>query len=133
MHISYIPGIDIFSNPKTTKQVILNYKKRGFEILYLTQSIEKFEREGSVLADDIDILFKKERPVEQNIQKGFVLNNEKIVVLRDFEVLGEVDLSIYDKKGRDLDRGSVAILKKILPGDYVVHIDHGIGIFKELL
>ena len=130
LHISYIPGIDIFSNPKTTKQVILNYKKRGFEILYLTQSIEKFEREGSVLADDIDILFKKERPVEQNIQKGFVLNNEKIVVLRDFEVLGEVDLSIYDKKGRDLDRGSVAILKKILPGDYVVHIDHGIGIFK---
>ncbi len=133
MHISYIPGIDIFSNPKTTRQVISNYKKRGFEILYLVQSIEKYDREGSILREDIDRIFKKEKPVEQNIQKGFVLNNEKIVVLTDFEVLGEVDLSIYDKKGRDLDRGSVAILKKILPGDYVVHIDHGIGIFKGVV
>ena len=133
LQISFIPGVDIFSNPKSTEQVIANYKKRGFEILYLTPSIERFERERSLLKKQIDTIFKGKGSVESSLGKGFVLNNEKIVVLTNFEVLGEVDLSIYDKKGRDLDRGSIAILKKILPGDYVVHIDHGIGVFKGII
>ena len=45
------------------------------------------------------------------------------------EVLGQVDLSIYEEKNIKMDPGSVEILKKLVPGDYVVHEDHGIGKF----
>ncbi len=46
--------------------------------------------------------------------------------------MGELDLSDFWETNRDIDPGSIEILKKIIPGDYVVHEDHGIGKFVDL-
>ena len=69
--------------------------------------------------------------IEKELSRGIVYEKSKLLLLTDLEVLGEVDLSEH-RKSVDIDQGSIEILKKVIPGDYLVHEDHGIGIFKGL-
>ncbi|MDD3474975.1 MAG: CarD family transcriptional regulator [Candidatus Dojkabacteria bacterium] len=126
-----IPGIYNYTDTHTTKNIIQNYKNIGYEVWYLTKDIEKFEITDNKLKKYIDKYFETENSIEKELTRGFIYEKAKLLVLTDLEVLGEVDLSEH-KKSVDIDQSSLEILKKVIPGDYLVHEDHGIGIFKGL-
>lgn len=64
------------------------------------------------------------------LQTGFVLNNPQLAIYTDHEIF-----SRYKRKRR-LQRFSkeeaLVDYESLIPGDYIVHIDHGIGIFGGL-
>ncbi len=117
-----IPGIESFSNEKILREIVRNFKSKGFEIVYVT-------RKNISEVTPFDDILDEKYSSDMKLERGFVLSALKVLVLTDFEILGEVDLSIYQKAEKNVDTSSVEILKKILPGDYIVHQDHGIGKF----
>lgn len=127
LELRSIPGIENFSNPKILKEIVKNFRARQFKIWYVTNKGERIER---LVQEDIlelvDDIFADER---STFPRGFVSQRSKIVVLTDLEVLGEIDLSNFEKVNKSLDPNSVEILKKVSPGEYLVHEDHGIGKF----
>jgi transcription-repair coupling factor len=129
-----IPGIETHISKRGVLEIVKNYKSRGYDVWYLTNNIGKYDLQvAKELRDMIDSLFPVKKNLRRNIRKGFLSNVAKVLVLTDLEVLGQLDLSLYEKRNIDMDPGSVEILKKIVPGDYVVHEDHGIGTFVKVV
>jgi transcription-repair coupling factor (superfamily II helicase) len=124
-----IPGIYNYTDIHTTENILKNYKNLGYEIWYLTRNYERFERNQSKLEKYIDKYFEAGTVIEKELNRGFLHEQSKLLLLTDLEVLGEIDLSEH-RKSSDIDQSTLEILKKVIPGDYLVHEDHGIGIFK---
>jgi transcription-repair coupling factor (superfamily II helicase) len=124
-----IPGIYNYTDIHTTENILKNYSNLGYEIWYLTRNFERFEQSQSRLAKYIDKYFEAGNIIEKELNRGFLHESSKLLLLTDLEVLGEIDLSKH-KKSSDIDQSTLEILKKVIPGDYLVHEDHGIGIFK---
>ncbi len=126
--IRKIAGIDNFASLKIIWEIVNNYKSRGYKIVYYTSDIENYDYNiKEEKREKIDEVILKKSNEQGYINRGFVSSIAKIVVLTDREVLGEVDLSEFEKQNIIVDPSSVDILKKIAPDDYIVHKDHGIG------
>lgn len=119
--LSGLPNLDLSS--KAGKNILDNYKKRGFQIWYVSKDVLRYDDSLG-----IDVIYEASNSVESSLKRGFVYTEGKILVLTDLEVLGEIDLREYEK-GKKIDPSSLDILKKISLGDFVVHEDHGIGKF----
>ncbi len=131
--IRSIPGMEVFSSVHATHEIVKNFKTRGSEVVYLSGNLDRYEIEaGKLLKESIDGVFLLNDRYKNIVKKGFVFNAGKLLVLTDMEVLGELDLSEFWDKNSKMDPGSIEILKKIIPGDYVVHEDHGIGKYVDL-
>ena len=124
-----IPGIYNYTDLHTTENILKSYSNLGYEVWYLTRNFERFERSGSKLKKYIDKYFEAGSVIEKDLSRGFIHEPSKLLLLTDLEVLGEIDLSEH-RKNLDIDQSTLEILKKVIPGDYLVHEDHGIGIFK---
>lgn len=122
-----IPNLNVHSSTKSSENIIADYKARGYKIWYVSKDLFKFE-EDNILFRYVDKCFEVSDQVESSLKKGFVYEPAKLIVLTDTEVLGEINLKLSEK-GKKLDPSSVEILKKIVPGDFVVHEDHGVGKF----
>jgi len=127
LELRSIPGIENFSNPKALKEILKNFRSRKFKIWYVTDKGERIEKlvQKDIL-EMIDRVFTEQRNIST---RGFVSQRNEVVVLTDLEVLGEIDLSNFEKVNKSLDPNSIEILKKVTPGEYLVHEDHGIGKF----
>jgi len=127
LELRSIPGIENFSNPKALKEILKNFRSRKFKIWYITDKRERIEKlvQKDIL-EMIDQVFTEQRKIST---RGFVSQRNEVVVLTDLEVLGEIDLSNFEKANKGLDPNSIEILKKVTPGEYLVHEDHGIGKF----
>lgn len=123
MGISYLPTFDMYSN--IGRDILEDYKKRGYEVWYLTKDIFKYERQ------EFDRVFEIGNSVERGLNRGFIYESKKLIVLTDREVIGELDLDMGNKS-KKVDPSSVEILRKITPGDFVVHEDHGIGKYIDI-
>lgn len=126
--IGKLPNLNIYTGKKTSINILNDYKRRGYEIWYISKNILRYE--GSV--NGIDRVYEAANPVEASLSFGFVYEPSKILLLTDREVLGEFDLG-NEYKSKKIDPSSVEILKKIIPGDFVVHEDHGIGKFVDII
>jgi transcription-repair coupling factor (superfamily II helicase) len=131
--IRRIPNIESYASKKAVLEIIRNYRSRGYKTLYIAKSIEKYEENArDIFAEYLDEIYEKDDKFAKNIKRGFVCTVSKVLVLTDLEILGEIDLSMYESKNLSIDPGSVEILKKIIPGDYIVHEDHGIGKYIDI-
>jgi transcription-repair coupling factor (superfamily II helicase) len=64
------------------------------------------------------------------VVSGFVLPAAKLAVFTDHEIFAR-----YRRRGARRPRASAAVMRDLLtlkPGDYVVHLDHGIGVYRGL-
>lgn len=122
--INNLPNLSIYKESKSSINILEDYRKRGYEIWYLSKDLFKYESK----VEGIDRVYEIEGSVEASIPRGFIYEKGKVVLLTDRELLGELDLSVY-QKDKKIDPSSLDLLKKIIPGDFVVHEDHGIGKF----
>lgn len=76
-------------------------------------SKDLFKYESKV--EGIDRVYEIEGSVEASIPRGFIYEKGKVVLLTDRELLGELDLSVY-QKDKKIDPSSLDLLKKIIPG-----------------
>ncbi len=105
----------------------------GYTICILSDSEKQFERLRAIFEDrHDDIVFT---PVLSTLHEGFVDHLAKRCVFTDHQIFDRFHK--YNLKSDRARSGKLALslkeLSSIEPGDYIVHVDHGVGKFAGLL
>lgn len=105
----------------------------GYRILILSDSAYQTDRLKDIFADrGDDIVFT---PVSETIHAGFVDHDSKTCFFTDHQIFDRFHK--YSLKSDKARSGKLALslkeLNQIEVGDYIVHIDHGIGRFAGLI
>ncbi|MDB5052391.1 MAG: Mfd [Bacilli bacterium] len=100
------------------------WKKTGYKVLLLTNGEERMERIKRILQD-----YQIEEPMllNGNLQSGFELPSIHLVVITEGEIFSQKQRKArkMDKKIENAER--IKNYQELKVGDYVVHINHGIG------
>lgn len=112
---------------------LLRYQQEGYDIYILADSTKQTDRLESIFHDmQLGIRFT---PVEKTLHEGFVDHDRKLVVFTDHQIFDRFHK--YNLRSEHASKGKMALtLKEIQQfqlGDYVVHIDHGVGRFGGLI
>ncbi|MDR2474595.1 MAG: transcription-repair coupling factor [Bacteroidales bacterium] len=110
-----------------------NYLDRGYRIFILSDSEKQTERIQAIFDDR-----NEHRPfigVKRTIHEGFVDNSLKICCFTDHQIFDRYHK--YNLKSDKARSGKISLsikeLSQFHTGDYVVHVDHGIGRFAGLV
>ncbi|MFW6371919.1 MAG: CarD family transcriptional regulator, partial [Bacteroidota bacterium] len=102
-------------------------KLLGYTTYILSDNEKQFDRLNTIFESlDADIHFE---PVYKTLHQGFIDQSLRILVYTDHQIF---DRYHKFKINRSFDKKATLTLKELTslnPGDYVVHVDHGIGIF----
>ncbi|GIP36337.1 transcription-repair coupling factor [Paenibacillus sp. J2TS4] len=100
------------------------WKKSGYKVVMLASGEERTERVRRVLQD-----YKIDEPIllNGNLQSGFELPSVHLVVLTEGEMFSQKQRKArkVDKKIENAER--IKNYQELKVGDYVVHVNHGIG------
>lgn len=111
----------------------LEYIAKGYTIYILADSQKQNDRLKSIFDDQYrGVTFV---PVDKTLHAGFADNKQKICCFTDHQIFDRFHK--YNLKSEHARRGKMALtlkeLQQFTPGDYVVHIDHGVGKFGGLV
>ena len=67
-----------------------------------------------------------------NLLKGFQCPEYKVCVISDKEVFGEAKRKLSKAKKKSKGVAKIKSFAELKPGDYVVHANHGIGVYKGI-
>lgn len=105
----------------------------GYKIYILTDSLYQTDRLHVIFEDRGDSI--KFTPVEHTLHEGFVDNDRKICYFTEHQIFDRFHK--YSLRSDRARGGKLALslkeLNQIEVGDYIVHIDHGIGRFGGLI
>jgi len=109
---------------------LLERTRQGFSIFLFTENKKQIERLESIFSDlNREIEFK---PVLASLHEGFIDNDLKICCYTDHQIFERYHKFRLTKGFSRKEAVSIRELTGLHPGDYVVHIDHGIGRFGGL-
>ena len=110
-------------------QTLEDYLLQGYKFYILADSAKQIERLKEILTGEVFI------PVNKTLHEGFVDTDLKVCLFTDHQIFDRFHK--YNLKSDKARGGKVALtLKEIQQfeiGDYVVHVDHGIGKFGGLV
>ena len=129
-HIS--PQPQFHKNFDLLQQSLEQYLADGYQLCILADSKKQLERLRDIFAEKGSVLFDS---VEKTLHEGFADDDLRLCVFTDHQIFDRFHkYSLTSDKARS---GKVALtLKEIQQfevGDYVVHVDHGIGKFGGLV
>ena len=129
-HIS--PQPQFHKNFDLLQQSLERYATDGYQLCILADSSKQLDRLRDIFAEKGSIRFEG---VEKTLHEGFADNDLRLCVFTDHQIFDRFHkYSLRSDKARS---GKVALtLKEIQQfeiGDYVVHVDHGIGKFGGLV
>lgn len=120
-------------NFELVASTLTDYLQRNYTIYICSDSVKQTDRLRDIFAERKDqISFKA---VDHTLHEGFIDHTLKMCLFTDHQIFDRFHkFNLRSDKARS---GKVALSLKELnqfePGDYVVHIDHGIGKFAGLV
>lgn len=127
------PQVIYHKNFELISESFHHFLGEGYKLYILSDSDKQIERLKSIFADrDDNISFS---PVLTTIHEGFIDHLLKICVFTDHQIFDRFHK--YTLKSERARSGKLALslkeLSSIEPGDFIVHVDHGVGRFAGLL
>ena len=114
------------------RQSFEDYLSKGYQIYICADSQKQNERLKDIFAEKASITFT---PVQNTLHEGFADNDLRICIFTDHQIFDRFHK--YNLKSDKARSGKMALtLKEIQQfeiGDYVVHVDHGVGKFGGLV
>lgn len=121
---------------------IKDKKSRGYRTIILSGTRPRGERlvntlrdRGieSVYRDNVDSIELGEVAITfGNLLKGFEYPDLKLCVISDKDVFGEAKRKISKRKTNKKGIGKIKSFAELKLGDYVVHANHGVGVYKGI-
>ncbi len=111
---------------------LLRMFKNDFDIFLLCEGQEQMERMKELLEESMG--FENVAKVnfgKKSVNYGFILTRDKIVVLTEHEIFNRIKARNF-LKYRKFKGITLHELDMLKPGDFVVHVDYGIGKFAGL-
>ncbi|MEO9210310.1 MAG: DEAD/DEAH box helicase, partial [Ginsengibacter sp.] len=107
-----------------------DYESKKYSIYIFGENPKQLERLHSIFVDqDIEIQFV---PIPISIHEGFVDNDLKIVCFTDHEIFQRYHKYRVKQAFSKNKALTLKMLRELQPGDYVTHIDHGVGVYSGL-
>ena len=111
-------------------QDMQNLNKEQHEIFLFTDSVKQIERFHSIFDDlKANVVF---HPIAKSIHAGFLDPTLKIACYTDHQIFERFHRYKLRKGFTKEQAINLKMLKELRRGDYVVHIDHGVGKFSGL-
>lgn len=103
---------------------------KGFELYIFAENPKQLERLRTIFQDlKADIVFN---PVATSIHEGFIEEDLKIVCYTDHQVFQRYHKYRVKQAYNKNKALTLRTLRELQPGDFVTHIDHGVGTFSGL-
>ncbi len=133
VHFNTSPQPVFHKNFDLISDSLQNYISEGYKIYIFSDSVKQTDRIKAIFADrNENITFQ---PVLNTIHEGFVDNDLSVVCFTDHQIFDRFH-KFKLKTDRTRQAKVVMTLKELNQlqvGDYVVHVDHGIGKFGGLV
>ena len=107
-----------------------SFESKKYNIFIFAENPKQLERLHSIFSDqDTEINFT---PIPVSIHEGFIDNDLKLVCYTDHEVFQRYHKYRVKQSFSKNKALTLKMLRELQPGDYVTHIDHGVGVFSGL-
>jgi len=124
LHFHSDPGRSFFGNINYLKDEIRIFRDRNFKIFIFAESESQSDR--------IRFMLKEFEPevIPESISGGFSLPEDRVLVIQENEIFGrkkKAPASVRKVKSEVIDS-----FVELNPGDFIVHVNYGIGRFKGI-
>lgn len=117
-------------NFELLSQNLHDYRHKGYQLTLLSENPKQIER----LKDIFNSLPEKVtfNPIVNSIHEGFIDHQLKVCLYTDHQVFERYHKYRINRQFVRSDAITLNEIRNLQTGDYVVHIDHGIGVFGGL-
>lgn len=130
LHFKQVPQPPINKNFNVLIDTLKTLQEKQYTTLVFSESAKQIERLESIF-DDLEAGCAIQ-PVYKSLSEGFIDHELKIAAYTEHQIFNRYYLAKSGKSVSASGQLSLKELQDLNPGDYVVHIDHGIGQFKGL-
>jgi transcription-repair coupling factor (superfamily II helicase) len=107
-----------------------SWENKGFNLYLFAENPKQLERLQSIFDDlKAGIVFN---PVAVSIHEGFIDEDQKLVCYTDHQVFQRYHKYKVKQAYNKNKAITLRTLRELQPGDFVTHIDHGVGVFSGL-
>ena len=107
-----------------------SWESKKFQLYIFAENPKQLERLRSIFHDlKAEIIFN---PIATSIHEGFIDEDQKIVCYTDHQVFQRYHKYKVKQAYNKNKAITLRTLRELQPGDFVTHIDHGVGIFSGL-
>ncbi len=124
------PQPSVGGNIGVLKEQLAENRARGLRTYLLCDSQGQASRLRDLLESEIDR--GRARLVVESLHEGFELSSEEIAVYTDHQIFGRYHRPSTRKRHRRQGGLTLREVQNLTPGDFVVHVDYGIGRFAGL-
>lgn len=107
-----------------------SYESRQYALYIFAENPRQLERLHSIFEDQGEAI--PFTPVPVSIHEGFVDHDLKIVCYTDHEIFQRYHKYKIKQAFSKNKALTLKLLRELQPGDYVTHIDHGVGVYSGL-
>lgn len=106
------------------------WERKGFGLFLFAENPRQLERLNSIFEDlKVAIPFT---PVPTSIHEGFIDEDLKVVCYTDHQIFQRYHKYKVKQAYNKNKALTLRTLRELQPGDYVTHIDHGVGVYSGL-
>jgi transcription-repair coupling factor (superfamily II helicase) len=107
-----------------------NWESKGFQLYLFAENPKQLERLHTIFTDlKAEINFN---PIATSIHEGFIDDDLKIVCYTDHQVFQRYHKYKVKQAYNKNKAITLRTLRELQPGDFVTHIDHGVGVYSGL-
>ncbi|HEY6955258.1 MAG TPA: transcription-repair coupling factor, partial [Flavisolibacter sp.] len=107
-----------------------DWEKKGFQLNLFAENPKQLERLYTIFKDlNAEIQFN---PIATSIHEGFVDQDLKLVCYTDHEIFQRYHKYKVKQAYNKNKALTLRALRELQPGDFVTHIDHGVGVYSGL-
>src|SRR5205814_2447560 len=107
-----------------------HWESQGFQLFLFAENPKQLERLYSIFSDlKAEINFS---PIATAIHEGFIDEDLKIVCYTDHEIFQRYHKYRVRQAYNKSKALTLRTLRELQPGDYITHIDHGVGVYSGL-
>jgi transcription-repair coupling factor (superfamily II helicase) len=111
-------------------QNLQSLEKKGYQLFIFAEQPKQLERLHAIFTDlKTEIQFT---PIVKNIHEGFIDHDHKMVCYTDHQIFQRYHKYKVKQAYSKSKAITLRTLRDLLPGDYVTHIDHGVGVYSGL-
>jgi transcription-repair coupling factor (superfamily II helicase) len=105
-------------------------EKQGYTLYLFAEQAKQLERLHAIFTDlKTEIQFV---PIVKNIHEGFIDHDHKMVCYTDHQIFQRYHKFKVKQAYSKSKAITLRTLRDLQPGDYVTHIDHGVGVYSGL-
>jgi transcription-repair coupling factor (superfamily II helicase) len=130
LKLNQVPQPPINKNFNLLIDTLKSLDQKKYTTLVFSESAKQIERLESIF-DDLQSGYTIQ-PVYKSLSEGFLDHDLKIAAYTEHQIFNRFYLAKSGSKKSTSGQISLKELQDLNPGDYVVHIDHGVGQFKGL-